>query len=117
QALLSDSYLSGLGFTEENLTDLTVARWADINSGNLQGNVLVIAALASDASPEDQFKISKLETACPQQQACSGVIGNLIWKDTNGNGIQDSGEPGLPGVTVQLKNGSTVVATTTTNST
>lgn len=29
-------------------------------------------------------------------------IGNLVWKDTNSNGIQDAGEPVIPGVTVSL---------------
>jgi len=40
---------------------------------------------------------------------CSGSIGNLVWNDLNINGIQDAGEPGLPGVTVILKNVNTGV--------
>lgn len=32
----------------------------------------------------------------------SGKIGDRVWNDANGNGVQDSGEPGLAGVTVQL---------------
>jgi hypothetical protein len=28
--------------------------------------------------------------------------GNLVWEDVNGNGLQDAGEPGLEGVTVEL---------------
>ncbi len=31
-----------------------------------------------------------------------GMIGDFIWWDVNGNGIQDPGEPGIPGVTVTL---------------
>jgi len=44
-------------------------------------------------------------------------IGDKAWIDQNGNGIQDGGEPGLPGVTVKLyKNGNpTPIATTTTD--
>jgi hypothetical protein len=61
---LSDSLLSSQGTFEENLTSVSTARWADINSGNVQGNVVVIAALASDTTAEDEFKISKLETLC-----------------------------------------------------
>ena len=57
---LSDSFLSSLGFTEENLTTSTASRWADINAGGVKGNILVIAALASDTSPEDQFKINQV---------------------------------------------------------
>jgi hypothetical protein len=62
---LSDSFLSSLGFTEENLTTSTEARTADINAGGVQGNILVISALASDTSPEDQFKIHQLDIRCP----------------------------------------------------
>lgn len=32
-----------------------------------------------------------------------GLLGNRVWEDMNGNGVQDSGEPGIAGVTVQLK--------------
>ena len=37
--------------------------------------------------------------------------------DLNANGVQDAGEPGVGSVTVQLLQGSTVVATTSTDST
>ncbi len=43
-------------------------------------------------------------------------IGDRVWKDTDGDGSQDSGETGLSGVTLQLLSGSTVVATTATDS-
>ena len=32
----------------------------------------------------------------------SGVIGDFVWLDTNGDGIQDPGEPGIAGVIVRL---------------
>lgn len=46
---------------------------------------------------------------------CTGVIGNFVWVDTNRNGRQDSGEPGLPGVPVTLldASGATLASTTT----
>ncbi|UEG49509.1 T9SS type A sorting domain-containing protein [Ferruginibacter lapsinanis] len=31
-----------------------------------------------------------------------GSIGDFVWQDTNGDGLQDVGEPGIPGVTVEL---------------
>lgn len=41
-------------------------------------------------------------------------IGNRIWRDNNGNGIQDADEPGIAGVKVELfKNGIKVGETTT----
>lgn len=46
-------------------------------------------------------------------------IGNFVWDDTNGNGIQDFGEPGIPGVNVELAgtqgDGLVISATTTTD--
>jgi hypothetical protein len=41
-------------------------------------------------------------------------IGDRLWYDTDADGVQDSGEPGLPGTTVELLNSAgTVIATTT----
>jgi hypothetical protein len=41
-------------------------------------------------------------------------IGNFVWSDTNGNGVQDAGELGLAGVTLTLTgtNGAGVASTT-----
>jgi hypothetical protein len=57
-ATLSDSLLTSLGPSRR------IDRWADFNNVNKSGNVLVIAALASDTSAEDEFKISKIEVIC-----------------------------------------------------
>jgi protocatechuate 3,4-dioxygenase beta subunit len=46
---------------------------------------------ASDTDPGNYFG-----------EASPGSIGDLVWEDLNGNGIQDSGEPGLAGVVVNL---------------
>gem|GEM_PF-2088673 len=44
------------------------------------------------------------------------VIGNYVWLDENGDGVQDAGEPGIPGVTVTLRDsGGNVVGTTVTD--
>ena len=48
----------------------------------------------------------------------NGTIGDLVFDDTNGDGIHQSGEPGLAGVVVTVKDaGATTVYTTTTTST
>ncbi|MBF6641155.1 carboxypeptidase regulatory-like domain-containing protein, partial [Flavobacterium sp. J49] len=73
--------------------------------------------------PQLNTFISKYGTSSSSVQICGpsciqnlGSIGNFVWNDTNANGIQDSGETGIAGVTVQLLNSSNVViATTTTN--
>ncbi|MEZ4912573.1 MAG: SdrD B-like domain-containing protein [Chitinophagales bacterium] len=41
-------------------------------------------------------------------------IGNRVWEDTDGDGIQDPDELGIDGVTVHLYDGATLVGTTTT---
>lgn len=45
----------------------------------------------------------------------SGQIGNFVWVDSNNNGIQDSGEPGIPGVTMTLGGDASATATTDAN--
>ncbi|MGE5440271.1 MAG: SdrD B-like domain-containing protein [Bacteroidota bacterium] len=32
------------------------------------------------------------------------LLGDFVWNDLNGNGIQDQGEPGIQGITVELRN-------------
>jgi len=34
---------------------------------------------------------------------CTGTIGDFVWHDLNRNGIQDTDEPGIDGVTINLK--------------
>jgi protocatechuate 3,4-dioxygenase beta subunit len=50
-------------------------------------------------------------------QALDAHIGDRVWFDSNGNGLQDAGEAGIAGVTVQLKNSAgAVVSSTITDS-
>ena len=45
----------------------------------------------------------------------TGVVGNYVWSDANSDGVQDPGESGIGGVTLDLIDSTgTVVATTTT---
>jgi hypothetical protein len=58
-----------------------------------------------------------IDAGIRQSTAGKATIGDLVWVDQNGNGIQDSGEPGVANVTVRLLNSAgSIVATTTTNS-
>jgi hypothetical protein len=59
---------------------------------------------------------------CSVTVTCNGQIGDFVWYDVNGNGCQDAGEPGIPGVQVSLYSGAcgssgTLIATTTTDNT
>ena len=49
-------------------------------------------------------------------QPVLGAIGDLVWEDSNGNGVQDANEAGIANVTINLKNDTgQVVKTTTTD--
>jgi hypothetical protein len=50
---------------------------------------------------------------------CEGAIGDFIWKDLDGDGIQDLGEPGINGAVVTLldSNGEVIRGPFTTNET
>lgn len=50
-------------------------------------------------------------------QEQTAIVGDRVWRDDNGDGVQDSGEVGLSGVVVELRNadGTTVLATATTD--
>ncbi len=113
---LSDLVLNGMGYFEENTTTLTTARTAAVNAGNFAGNVLIVAADTLDTSPEDFFKLQGLTVCAPDIAipVAKASIGNFVWEDKNYNGVQDSGEAGIAGVTVKLLSSAGAVVTTTT---
>jgi hypothetical protein len=71
------------------------------------------AATSPPALP--QFQIA---TLTPTRTPTPINIGNFVWNDLNGNGVQGAGEPGLPGITVQLWNAAKtdLIDSATTNS-
>jgi len=91
----------------------------------MAGNVLVIAACTGDTTPEENFKIdtltvrssgigvygNKATVTVPgatdfdlshYRNSVAASLGDRVWNDGNANGIQDSGETGVSGVTVRL---------------
>ena len=49
-------------------------------------------------------------------QPQTGTIGDTVWLDLDGDGVQDAGEPGIPGVTVYLYDGDgNLIGTTVTD--
>ncbi len=78
-------------------------------------------ATDSDAGPNGRSPIVTLTGADPVDNTVDagitplGTIGDTVWRDDNNDGIQDPGEPGYPGVTVNLLDGAgNAVDTTTT---
>ena len=75
--------------------DVTV----DSNGLPTQNGTFSVATVSLDATHTDD------QTIDFGFYACSGLIGDFVWNDLNGNGIQDAGEPGIPSVTLLLQNG------------
>lgn len=53
--------------------------------------------------------------SCTVAPPVTAGLGDFVFEDTDKNGQQDTGEPGISNVTVTLLSGSSVVSTTTTN--
>ena len=54
-------------------------------------------------------------SSAPAQSSSGSMLGGRYFVDANNNFLEDSGEAGLPGVTIQLMQGSRVVASTKTD--
>jgi hypothetical protein len=113
---LSDGYFSSFQIEVNNGGSST--RWASFNGGGTSGNVLLIGANLYDSYPNDRFKIEKIDICAPPAPPVQKAsIGDFVWNDSNANGIQDTGEVGVGGVTVHLTTPSgSILQTTTTTS-
>ncbi len=67
---------------------------ADIDGSN--PNYITVVLPAGTNKTNQDFEVDPL----------AGSIGDRVWLDTDGDGVQDIGEPGLPNVVVELKDGS-----------
>ena len=71
-----------------------------------------ISVQASAPTPADVL-LEQVSFSCPVNNAS---LGDRVWKDDNGNGIQDAGEVGIAGVTLVLLNSTgQIIGTTTTD--
>jgi protocatechuate 3,4-dioxygenase beta subunit len=113
---MSNAVLSSMSFSEVNTTVGTGARWADLNAGEVSGNIVIIAADTTDTSPEDYFKLDQVAVCAPNMgtPVAKASIGDFVWEDKNYNGVQDSGETGIANVTVKLLNSAGIVVDSTT---
>jgi hypothetical protein len=68
---------------------------ADSDAHQLYRTITGIAAL-SDTGENVTYDIG----ISPNRN--TGQLGNLVWSDTDGDGVQEAGEPGVSGVTVDL---------------
>ncbi len=61
----------------------------------------------------ESYYCTILGPSCDEVENCEQSIGDFIWHDKNVNGIQDEGESGIEGVTVELFDGTNVTTTIT----
>ncbi len=74
------------------------------------GTVVGVSALTGESATDN-------DAAHYTTDAIHQTLGDRVWLDANANGIQDNGEAGVAGVTVQLKDstGTSILQTTTTD--
>lgn len=72
-----------------------------------------VGAIAKDSNDHYAFGNASAEVVIIDSD--SGAIGNLVWHDIDADGIFDDGEPGIGNVTLDLLQGNSVIATTTTD--
>jgi len=80
-------------------------------NGSFTVNVATTAANDSGVTGK-----TAAQTVTVVATAGTGSISGTVWYDLNANNVQDNGEPGRSGWTVQLLTGSTVLTSATTNS-
>lgn len=68
---------------------------------------IVNTAQASAFEPTQRVQATVIDPVSP-----GGRIGDRVWLDVDGDGVQDIGEPGLSGVTVELQDGTCVSGST-----
>ena len=82
---------AGFTFTAQGLG--TAATGSDVNPATGKTATIVLAAGQTNLDVDAGIRSSMAGTAS---------IGNRVWNDLNNNGLQDAGEPGTQGVTVEL---------------
>jgi len=86
-------------------------RYFNNNTGSTDRAYRIYNGLGGVGQP-DFGKANGLGALSSMCAAAPIEIGNRVWKDTNNNGVQDPGEPGIAGVQVHLYNSSNVVVGT-----
>ena len=91
-------------FSPKNMAAGDDTKDSDINSSGVDLGFTDTFNIASNVISTTIYDagIIKFRTPTPTRTPTPINIGNFVWNDVNANGIQDAGEPGLSGITVQL---------------
>lgn len=100
----------------EDISSVTAyhAAFQDYTSPNSINPVCAVFESLSIATPTPTP--SEQPTPTPSAEPGKASVGDFVWIDTDGDGVQDSGETGLSGAVVKLYSGNTEIDSTTTNS-
>ena len=77
----------------------------DEDNGTASPNMTTAVTVTTDEYVTADFGynyVSKADTDNPSSMTATGAIGNRVWNDANNNGVQDPGELGIGGITVEL---------------
>ncbi|NOZ72923.1 MAG: hypothetical protein GXP38_13600, partial [Chloroflexi bacterium] len=97
-------------------TTITVHFTANASTQNEVNNQTINYAAVHDVVDENGDTVPADQAQAPVEIVNQGVIGDYVWYDTDGDGIQDVNESGLGNVTIDLKDGGgSVVATVATD--
>lgn len=127
--LLSATVESGYDFAYQwQQFNTATSSWDDLSDGGLYGGTTTTTLSISDNSTLNgaQYRLEVTLSACGNKQESTvatltvnqclkSSLGDRVWNDANGNGIQDPGETGVPGITATLYRNGVVVGTTTTD--
>jgi hypothetical protein len=96
----------GGSFTGKDLAGGDDLLDSDFNQSGINFGFTDIFNIASNVISTTKYDAGLLvfKTPTPTRTPTPINIGNFVWEDANGNGIQDMGERGVPFVTVQLWN-------------
>ncbi len=89
-----DLWYPTMSAVETDATDVANDSDAENDSGAanyLQSHTIIL--LSDETDEEDKIDAGFFQAS---------IIGDWVWEDLNGDGIQDAGEPGIDGVTVSL---------------
>ena len=110
-----------LGISDMSIQNLSVGESTTLTAaGIIEGSLINTAHVTGTPVDEEGNEVSNAEPVEDEDTAeveeeLPASIGDRVWEDLNGDGVQDEGEPGLPGVRVELVDGSGVLADTTTD--
>ena len=124
---LDESALEGCPTSLTDVTAVRIDRPVPVAAGEVVLHDLVVrieggrpeARLASDFTFRAEGIATPVTSQTVTTRFVSGAIGDRVWLDANGDGLQDDDEPGLPGVQITLTGtddrGDAVSATTKTD--